>query len=585
MSQLDPATPVPCSSLTTELRALLTERTDRLLLRIIRANFSTKFASQAPSLAIFRDVVAAHGTEVDGTLLQDFRNHVALMDYESYKPFVARFNEQPCKESEVENLFSPGLPFSLVGSSATSGNAPKMFAKYRHIAKEAPTRRSVYSRRDVKGPEDRVIYYGYKELKEVERASGEVVKRIPVGISSGAMVRMRAGWSVDDDESRMSVIMPGQAAPWAASMITRHQSFLTIHALFCLASRDLDRWIMTFAPVFMDIMRHVDDEWEMLVTCIEDGTIPGLEGIDHVRAHLQVHFRANPGRATELREIGSPFSCAGWAARVWPKMRMLIAICSGPFAFVLPKVRSVLGPTIAIRSAGYGATEARIAVSYYTVDLDTYVLQTEDVIEFLDAAAEEIHENILQPWDLEAGKQYQIVVTTRDGLWRYPLGDIIEIVGFDTNGGSPVFKCSGRKSLSIRFPHVLISDSDLVAAIQAISSEDIIQVHEFTVVVDDRELPTTVGYFVEGSLGSKSHLAPQKLFDAFVAMNAAHQRALDNDRIRLPTIRIVKPGTFMEYRLRKGEKLNIGAGQIKVPVVLSESASKEWLEERVVQEL
>ncbi|KIJ06317.1 hypothetical protein PAXINDRAFT_103419 [Paxillus involutus ATCC 200175] len=584
MSQLDSATPVPYNSLTPKLRTLLTEKNDGLLLRIIRANFNTQYASQAPSLAAFRDVVAAHGTEVNNTLLQDFRSHVALMDYASYKPFVAKFDERPCKESEIENLFAPGLPFSLVWSSTTSGNAPKMFAKYHHIAKEAPIRRSVYDRSDVNGQENWVIYYGYKELKEIERESGEVVKRIPVGISSGTMLRMSAGWNVDSDESRMSVIMPGQAAPWAASLITRHQSFLIIHALFCLACRDLERLATTFAPVFMDIMRHVDNEWDMLLTCIRDGTIPDLEGIDNVRAHLQVHLHANSGRATELREIGPPFSCAGWAARVWPKMRMLVAVGSGPYAFVLPKVRSVLGPTIAIRGRGYGATESVFAACYED-HLDTFVLQTEDVIEFLDATADETHQNILRPWDLEAGKQYQVVLTTRDGLWRYPLGDIIEIVGFDTNGGSPVFKYTGRKSLSIRFPHALISESDFVSAIQAISSEDIIQVHEFTVVVDDRELPATAGYFVEGPLGSRSHFARQKLFEALDATNIAHRRALDNGRIRLPTIRIVKPGTFMEYRQRKGKKLNFGAGQIKVPVVLSESACKEWLEERVVEEL
>ncbi|KIJ13245.1 hypothetical protein PAXINDRAFT_100830 [Paxillus involutus ATCC 200175] len=416
MSQLAPD--IPCSSLTPKPRTLLTEKTDRLLLRIVRANFNAQYASQAPSLAVFR-VVAAHEIEVDGTLLQDFRNHVALMDYASYKPFVAKFNEQPCKESEVENLFAPGLPFSLVWSSTTSGNAPKI---------------------DVKGPEDLVVYCGYKELKEVERDSG------------------LSTWDIT-----FHVAVPGQAAPWAASLITHHRFFLTIHALFCLVSRDLDRLIMTFAPVFMDLLRHVDEEWDMVLTCIKDGTIPDLEGIDHVRAHLQVQLHANPGRATELREIGSPFSCAGWAARVWPKMRMLVATCSGPFAFVLPKVRFILGPTIAICNPGYGATECSIGACYDMNYLDTFVLHTKDVVELLDAAAEENYENILQPWDLEAGKQYQVVLTTRDGLWRYPLGDIIEIVGFDTNDGSPVFKYSGQKSLSIRFPHALISDSDFVA--------------------------------------------------------------------------------------------------------------------------
>ncbi|KIJ13240.1 hypothetical protein PAXINDRAFT_170690, partial [Paxillus involutus ATCC 200175] len=538
MSQLPP-TPVPCSSLTPQLQAVLTEKTDLLLLSIIRANFNTQYASQVSSLAGFRDVVSTHGTEVDSTLLQDFRSHVALMDYESYKPFVARFNEKPCKESEVENLFAPGLPFSLALTSTTSGKAPKMFANYHHIRPELPSRRTFPGGGGSEGRKAWVFCYAYRELKNVERDSGQVLKRIPVGGISGSMLRVRSGWSVDDDESRMSMIIPGQVSPWAASMIRGHRSLLKIHAVFCLACRDLDQFSTTFAPVFIDLIRHMDEEWDTLVACIRDGTIPDFEGIDHVRAHLQVHLHADPERAAELREIGSPFSCVGWAARVWPKLRSLTAISSGPFSTVLPKVRSVLGPTVGIYSPGFLTTEAHIGVPYYVNDLDTFVIETEDVVEFLDVAAEESHANILQAWDLEAGKQYQIVVTTRDGLWRYPLGDIIEIVGFDAEDGSPVFKSAGRTSLSIRFPYMSVSDGDLIAAIQAISSKDIIQVHEFTTFLDDRKLPTTVGYFIEGTLGPNSHLAPQKLFNALAAIDHNYKDAVNQAHAGPPTIRIV----------------------------------------------
>ncbi|KAF8833581.1 hypothetical protein BDN67DRAFT_976531, partial [Paxillus ammoniavirescens] len=518
MAQL-PTTPALCNSLTPELRTVLSEKTDRLLSRIIRANFNTQYASQTSSLAAFRDVVSTHGTEVDGTLLQDFRSHVALMDYESYKPFVARFNEKPCKEAEVVNLFAPGLPFSLALTSTTSGKAPKMFANYHNIPQELPSRRTFSSGGGAEGRAAWVFCYAYRELKDIERDSGEVVKRLPVGGISGNTMRMRSGWSVDDDESRMSTIMPGQVSPCAASMIRRQQSLLKIHAVFCLASRDLGQFVTTFAPVFIDLIRHIDEEWDMFVACIQDGTIPDLEGIDHVRAYLQVHLHADPERAAELREIGSPFCCVGWAVRVWPKLRNLTTICSGPFATVLSKVRSVLGPTVSIYNPGFFTTEASIGVPYYVNDLDTFVIETEDVVEFLDVAAEESHENILQAWDLEAGKQYQIVVTTRDGLWRYPLGDIIDIVGFDADKGAPVFKSAGRTSLSIRFPYMSVSDSDLTAAIQAISSEDVIQVHEFTAFLDDRKLPTTVGYFIEGPLGPNSHLAPRNLFNALTAVD------------------------------------------------------------------
>ena len=105
------------------------------LVKIIRDNFNTQYASQVVSLAKFRDVVSAHGgTEVDITLLADFRSHVPLSDYESYKPFVDKFNVQPCKEEDVKNMFSPGLPDFLAISSATSGTSPKIWPKYNHRA-------------------------------------------------------------------------------------------------------------------------------------------------------------------------------------------------------------------------------------------------------------------------------------------------------------------------------------------------------------------------------------------------------------------------------------------------------------------
>lgn len=55
----------------------------------------------------------------------------------------------------------------------------------------------------------------------------------------------------------------------------------------------------------------------------------------------QAHFHANPERAAELAEIGPPFSCEGWAAHVWPKLRIIAFGCSGSFATVLPKAREL----------------------------------------------------------------------------------------------------------------------------------------------------------------------------------------------------------------------------------------------------
>ena len=142
--------------------------------------------------------------------------------------------------------------------------------------------------------------------------------------------------------------------------------------------------------------------------------------------------------------------------------------------------------------------------------------------------------------------------------------------------------------------------------VQAINGEDMLRVQEFTTVVDRRELPETVGIIVETTgdtgmasspfghsardthpvgIGPNINMARQQAFEALLSTNDNHQLAFDTGRLRMPTIRIVKPGTFADYRRWRGEKLNTGVGQIKVPVVMVDPNSIEWVTERVVREL
>lgn len=81
--------------------------------------------------------------------------------------------------------------------------------------------------------------------------------------------------------------VPYYAVPWAATIIGHLPSFLTIHGLFFLARRNIDRFYVSFTTLLVDLIRHVDEKWDTLLSCIKDGVLPDLEGIDHVRAHLQ----------------------------------------------------------------------------------------------------------------------------------------------------------------------------------------------------------------------------------------------------------------------------------------------------------
>ncbi|KAI5990143.1 GH3 auxin-responsive promoter [Pisolithus albus] len=552
----------PLLALSPELKAALQERTEHCLRDIVGANITTHYGISAPSLSLFRQAIAGKDVKEDPTVIIDFRQAVPLSDYGCYSPFIAKFFRHPRKLSELENLLAPGLPNYIAKSSSTTGSRPKLLPKYPRRWSATPSSFAKRLHLTGSGKAVHMFSLALRDLLDVVGEDGEVMKKIPVCIGSCGGTRTVENWPVETDSTRMGTTIPGYVSPWATGLITHHRSFLLIHALFALLDPTVERFLMTFITFFVDLIRYVHENWDLLITSIWDGTIPDIGHIEHVRTYLQANFRANPQRAEDLQNIGPPLECPGWAQRVWPNLKTV--------------ARSVLGPNVLIQSIGYGCTECSIGRMLNIGDTETFVLETGDHIEFLDTSRALVQENILQAWDLEPGKYYQPVATTEDGLWRYVVDDVIQVTGFDPRNGSPVFKFYGRKNLAIRF-----------SVIRALSTEDIAEVQEFTTVVELRELPQTVGFFIEiiGDIGPGATAARQKAFEALVRANEEHQRAFDAGQIRLPTIRVVKPGTFAEYRLWRCESTNAGVGQIKVPIVLSKEDQQEWIVERVIAEL
>lgn len=111
------------------------------------------------------------------------------------------------------------------------------------------------------------------------------------------------------------------------------------------------------------------------------------------------------------------------------------------------------------------ATETTVGFGYNANDTNLYRLDSDEHIELLDVEDIQSLDNLLQPvsiilfyfiapmynltglrqWEIIQGKKYEVVVTNKDGLWRYLLNDVIEIAGFSPVDGQPLFRYIGRK--------------------------------------------------------------------------------------------------------------------------------------------
>ncbi|KAG1730332.1 GH3 auxin-responsive promoter [Suillus lakei] len=561
-------------SLSSELSQQLKDRVDQALLEIIQPNSASQFAQDAPELAKFYEAIAQSNSKDQMEFLRSFREFVPTMNYEPYRPFIAKFFVTPCKEADVKNMFAPGLPYFFAMSSMTSGKSVKTFPRYRpppHLLHHPlylalpPSVGTTLSPSSLR----------YSQILKIDCEDGRSEDVTVCSLSIG-FLRMAMNWDVEHDNERLDLWLPGQTDPYAISLVKSYRAFFVLHALFALADRRVTIIRFFFANVFVNFLQYVEDEWSLLVDCIEKGIIPDIENLDHLRTPLEKHFTPNPLRAAELREIGPP-GIKGWAVRVWPDLTKFVGITGGPAA---ASITHALGPSIPTQAPGYGSSEGGIATTYHEGDpkTDFKVVFVDVVTEFLDVHSNEPSERVLSAHELVTGGHYEPVLTTRNGLWRYRLGDVVTVKGFAPDDGLPVINYLHRRDGGL---------SQLTNAIVSAAKRWIGHIIDFTIVGDERDTPITYGYLVEigGEIGKDARMALQHTFENLMAANDEYRTAFWQGRARWPTIRLVEKGIFAQYRRQKCDKTNVSISQVKVPVVLSDLTLREWLLEKVIVEL
>ncbi|KAF8552839.1 hypothetical protein OG21DRAFT_1485894 [Imleria badia] len=530
-------------------------QTNELRSRIIRANYNTQFVQTAPELTEFRHATAGRVDGMDADILSaSFQKTVHFTSYDSYAPFFARFRENPCKASAIVDLVAPGLPDYLALSSSTSGGRAKTFPKYNRLSKvtSSDAGSCAISNNLRRRTAAYVWYLACDQINVEDEANSPVTT---IYLACGSIVNQRANLHLDPakDKEKMATFILNHVAPYAVGFIKKWRSFLLIHALFAVGSRSLETMTMVFINTFVEIIHHLDMEFDMIVDCIANGTIPDLEGLAGVRYYLELNISADPDRAAELRRFGRPSSRPGWCGYVWPNLRSVTTIASGSFASSVPLFK----PT------------------------------NEIILEYLDISKSDSINSLAQLWEVETGGRYEVVLTTQDGLWRYRLGDVIEVSGFDPTDGIPIIQFVERRNVAIRFPDFMLTEKELRAAISSLATNVLVKVVDWTTTIDDRYFPATIGFFVE-LVGDKVFdfaLAPQRMLDDLIRSDENIAWAFAESVIREPTIRLVRSGTFSAFRQLKLDEGSSNLGQVKVPVVLPKPAYVTWFSSRVVKEL
>ncbi|KAJ3411287.1 hypothetical protein HDV05_002433 [Chytridiales sp. JEL 0842] len=609
------------TTLTPDLLAKLQKTHDDALHRILTTNHNTLYFTTSPLLSDFRlhldsstlpPVISALPKQ---DLRALFHSTVPISEYSDYYPYIKRFTSptstSPIKASSISNIFAPNLPFFIAHSSATTGKEAKYFPKYNHhdrVSTEEVMKHSdrvsdkggrnwiVYSlssmrvldvEHDIQFP-DSAKKRDTEEDSDSDSEFEDVIEKstIPVCLMSTGTIRMNKNLPVEMDPFLKRMLAPNASSPLAVSFVKPYKSFLLLHCLFALGTENIELINTMFSTAFIDCIRLIMEEWDLLLICIEEGVIPPLEGVEDLKDDLLNHWKPNPTRAAYLSTIQPS---AGWLKRVWPDLNTCIAICSGIFASAIPEIRYHIGPQVSLETLGFTASESFAAVLYDPSDLNLFkVVGGDDVVEFLPLTDPK---QPIQPWDAKVGESYTLLLTTRDGFYRYHLPDVLLLVGFDPITAQPLLRYQHRQGIPIRLANEMLTEEQLKRAAEGVWGEG---VSEFTVFLDQTiKGKRCLGYLVElrdeNDDGVKNVERGKDLVELLhreLCTDVNYEGEFKRGKFGKARVRVLKRGTFAAYREWRVKVMGAGGGQIKVPVALPVGGGEveRWLLERVVAE-
>ncbi|KAJ6752178.1 hypothetical protein OIU85_002584 [Salix viminalis] len=189
--------------------------------------------------------------------------------------------------------------------------------------------------------------------------------------------------------------------------------------------------------------------------------------------------------------------------------------------------------------------------------------------------------------DVKLDQEYELVVTTYAGLYRYRVGDVLRVAGFKNK--APQFSFICRKNVVLSIDSDKTDEVELQNAVKNAVNHLIpfdATVAEYTSYADTTTIPGHYVLFWELSLNGSTPIPPSVFEDCCLtieeSLNSVYRQGRASDKSIGPLeIKIVEQGTFdklMDYAISLGASIN----QYKTPRCVKFAPIVELLSSRVV---
>ena len=375
-------------------------------------------------------------------------------------------------------------------------------------------------------------------------------------------------------------------SPREAYEISSQADALYVHLLFAIISGEARYISAPFASTVLDLFHTLELRAAELVYDVRQGSLRGVASLDpKLRRSLERHLVPQPALASWLADELSA-GCADIARRLFPQLSYVNTVTSGGFGLYAQRLVHYLGE-LPIYSSIYAATEAVLGIGV-ALDAGRYALIPGQAhYEFIpEGHIDEAQPNTWQLDELQIGHRYELVLTTWSGLYRYRLGDIIEVI--DRYRRTPLVEFRHRRGALLNICGEKTTERGAYTALLRSTGMSGLQLADFTTRIDTDSLPQRYVFYLE--LGSNEQPADvpalvsklADLIDSGLGQgNSLYDLSRQSQRIGAAAVRLVRSGTFRRLRdifVMRGAS----ATQVKVPRVLGDPDMIAILEENLL---
>ena len=286
---------------------------------------------------------------------------------------------------------------------------------------------------------------------------------------------------------------------------------------------------------------------EEIVRAVHDGTIgvpdEVLDGCHiGVADQLRASIVPDPARARFLEEVVAQHGALVPGA-CWPDLDLIGCWLGGAAGLHAQRLRTYFGEGTALRDLGLLASEGRMTIPVEDSTPAGPLAVHANYYEFIPHdAIDDVCPPVLGAHELDLGGRYYILLTGGNGLYRYDINDVAEVVGFHRATPKLAFVRKGREMASITGEKLHVNQ--VRTAVGQAGREIRLAVVEFRLIADERALRHDLLVEFEGTVPDQlSLVAFLKCFEHNLqAQNREYRSKRRSRRLATPRLFLMRGG-------------------------------------------